>query len=79
MAVVVESQPDFTTAEAEALGVSRVLASYSTVYAGSADRITNLQLAVKLLDGARIAPGATFSFNDRVGERRWSAASARRR
>jgi vancomycin resistance protein YoaR len=24
---------------------------------------------VQLLDGARIAPGATFSFNDRVGER----------
>jgi vancomycin resistance protein YoaR len=68
-AVVVESQPDFTTAEAEALGVSRVLASYSTFYAGSADRITNLRLAVQLLDGARIAPGATFSFNDRVGER----------
>jgi vancomycin resistance protein YoaR len=68
-AVVVESQPEFTTAEAEALGVTRVLSSYSTPYAGSADRITNLQLAVKLLDGARIAPGATFSFNDRVGER----------
>jgi vancomycin resistance protein YoaR len=68
-AVVVESQPDFTTAEAEALGVSRVLSSYSTFYAGSADRITNLRLAVQLLDGAQIAPGATFSFNDRVGER----------
>ena len=68
-AVVTESQPDFTTAEAEALGVTRVLSSYSTFYAGSADRITNLKLAVQLLDGARIAPGSTFSFNDRVGER----------
>jgi vancomycin resistance protein YoaR len=68
-AVVTESQPEFTTAEAKALGITRVLSSYSTFYAGSADRITNLRLAVKLLDGARIAPGATFSFNDRVGER----------
>lgn len=67
--VVVESQPEFTTAEAEALGVTRVLSSYSTFYAGSSDRITNLRLAVQLLDGAQIAPGATFSFNDRVGER----------
>ncbi len=67
--VVAESQPEFTSAEAEALGVTRVLSSYSTFYAGSADRITNLRLAVQLLDGARIAPGATFSFNDRVGER----------
>ena len=67
--VVAESQPEFTTAEAEALGVTRVLSSYSTFYAGSSDRITNLRLAVQLLDGAQIAPGATFSFNDRVGER----------
>ena len=68
-AVVTESQPAFTTAEAKALGISHVLSSYSTFYAGTADRITNLRLAVKFLDGARIAPGATFSFNDRVGER----------
>ena len=60
---------EFTTAEAEALGITRVLASYSTPYSGTQDRITNLMLAVKLLDGARIAPGATFSFNGRVGER----------
>ena len=68
-AVVAESQPEFTTAEAKALGITRVLSSYSTFYSGTADRITNLRLAVKFLDGARIAPGATFSFNDRVGER----------
>lgn len=63
------TQPDLTTAEAGALGISRVLSTYSTAYAGTADRIHNLQLAVSLLDGARVAPGATFSFNDRVGER----------
>ena len=63
------SEPSLTTAEARALGISRVLSSYTTGYAGTADRIHNLQLAVSLLDGALIAPGATFSFNDRVGER----------
>lgn len=66
---VVDSQPSFTTAQAQALGITRVLSTYSTAYAGSADRITNLRLAVRLLEGARVAPGATFSFNARVGER----------
>ena len=58
-----------TTAEANGLRVERRLASYSTLYAGTADRIQNLQRAVALLDGARVAPGATFSFNGRVGPR----------
>jgi vancomycin resistance protein YoaR len=67
--VVVESSPEFTTANAKALGVTTVLSTYATGYAGSADRINNLRLAVRFLEGARVAPGATFSFNDRVGER----------
>ena len=61
--------PERTTAEAQAMGIERRLASYTTLYAGTPDRITNLQLAISLLNGALVAPGATFSFNDRVGER----------
>ena len=61
--------PERTTAEAAAMGIERRLASYTTLYAGTPDRITNLQLAVKLLNGAVVAPGGTFSFNQRVGER----------
>jgi vancomycin resistance protein YoaR len=63
------ADPELTTSEARALGISRVLAAYTTAYSGTADRIHNLQLAVKLIDGALIPPGATFSLNDRVGER----------
>jgi vancomycin resistance protein YoaR len=66
---VATAQPELTTAEANALGVTNVLSSYWTPYAGTTDRIRNLQLAVGFLDGARIAPGATFSFNAEVGER----------
>jgi vancomycin resistance protein YoaR len=51
------------------MGIERRLSSYTTLYAGTPDRITNLQLGVSLLNGALVAPGATFSFNDRVGER----------
>ncbi|MGH3006263.1 MAG: VanW family protein [Gaiellaceae bacterium] len=67
--VVATDAPRLTTAEARALGVERQLVSYTTLYSGTADRIQNLQRAVALLDGALIAPGATFSFNERVGPR----------
>jgi vancomycin resistance protein YoaR len=67
--VVVSEAPQLTTREARALRVERQLASYTTLYSGTPDRIQNLQRAVELLDGARIAPGATFSFNERVGPR----------
>ena len=69
-AAVVESQPEFTTAEAEALGItSRPRELLDAVLRDGRTGSRNLLLAVKLLDGARIAPGATFSFNGRVGER----------
>ncbi len=67
--VVAEFEPRMTTADAKALRVERELAAYSTLYAGTADRINNLQLAVEILDGARIEPGATWSFNEFVGPR----------
>jgi vancomycin resistance protein YoaR len=68
--VVVRSRaPERTVAEAEAMGIDRVLATYTTLYAGSSDRIRNLQLAVTAIDGTVVPPGETFSFNDVVGER----------
>jgi vancomycin resistance protein YoaR len=62
-------EPKRTTAEAKAMGIERVLSTYTTPYAGTADRINNLQLAISLLDGTLLAPGATFSLNKEVGER----------
>ena len=67
--VIKEAEPSLTTKEAKELGISRELVRYSTFYTGTADRITNLKLATTLLDGTRIAPGATFSFNREVGPR----------
>ena len=67
--VVARFEPRMTTAQARALRVERQLASYATLYAGTADRINNLQLSIEILDGARIAPGATWSFNEFVGPR----------
>ena len=63
------AEAERTTAEAQAMGIDRRLSAYTTLYSGTSDRITNLQLAVKLLNGALVPPGGTFSFNERVGER----------
>ena len=49
--------------------IETTLSSYGTAYAGTEDRIQNLRLAVSLLDGTFIKPGAAFSFNKTVGPR----------
>ncbi len=67
--VVRTVEPELTTREARSYKITRMLSSFATPYAGDADRIHNLQLAVSLLDGTLIAPGDGFSFNDVVGPR----------
>jgi vancomycin resistance protein YoaR len=45
------------------------MSSYKTYNSGTSDRITNLQLGVRALDGSLVAPGGTFSLNEVIGER----------
>jgi vancomycin resistance protein YoaR len=66
---VVRAAPDRTTADALAMGIDTHMSSYKTYYSGTTDRITNLQLAVRELDGTLVAPGGTFSLNEAIGER----------
>jgi len=66
---VASVEPELTTGKARALGVTSVLSSYTTAYAGTADRIRNLTLAVERIDGTRLAAGEGFSFNEVVGPR----------
>ncbi|MBA2332925.1 MAG: VanW family protein [Actinobacteria bacterium] len=66
---LVTSQPKLTTASAQGLGIVRRLGTYTTLNAGTSNRITNLRRAIELLGGALVAPGGTFSFNNRVGPR----------
>jgi vancomycin resistance protein YoaR len=58
-----------TTAAAKAMGVTGEVSSYETVYGGVPNRIHNVELVARLLDGKLIAPGATFSFNQATGAR----------
>ncbi len=46
-----------------------LLAEYTSPNYGGYNRTINLQLACEALDGAEVAPGAVFSFNETVGER----------
>jgi vancomycin resistance protein YoaR len=66
---VVRAAPERSTAHALAMGIDRRMASYKTYYSGTTDRITNLQLGVKALDGTLVAPGGKYSLNDAIGER----------
>jgi vancomycin resistance protein YoaR len=68
--VVVTSQAAHrTTAEARALGITTRIGRYETIYGGDPNRIHNVQLVARLIDGKLVAPGATFSFNQATGAR----------
>ncbi len=57
---------------ADQLDVGVVLGTFSTPYSmdpSSADRTFNLKVGAAALDGHVLMPGATFSFNEIVGER----------
>ncbi len=67
--VVRKSEPDRSTADAKAMGITGVVGSYTTTYGGTDGRLHNVQLVAELIDGALVAPGARFSFNETTGER----------
>ena len=58
-----------TTADAKAMNIRGLVASYQTIYGGDPNRIHNVQLVAHLVDKHLIAPGETFSFNNTTGER----------
>jgi vancomycin resistance protein YoaR len=63
------TEPARTTADAEAMGITGIVGSYTTTYGGTPGRLHNVQLVAELIDGALIAPGSRFSFNQTTGER----------
>ena len=67
--IVTYAQPKRSTAQARALGITRRVGRYETIYGGDPNRIHNVQLVARLIDGKLIAPGATFSFNHATGAR----------
>jgi vancomycin resistance protein YoaR len=67
--VVAYAQPKVSTAQVRAMGITTRVGSYETIYGGDPNRIHNVQLVARLIDGKLVAPGATFSFNGATGAR----------
>ena len=67
--VVTTQDAKRTTAQVRAMGITTRISRYETIYGGDPNRIHNVQLVARLIDGKLIAPGATFSFNHATGAR----------
>jgi vancomycin resistance protein YoaR len=62
--------PDRTTKEALALGITERISTFTTEMGpSSSNRIHNVHLMARYIDGTIIEPGESFSFNGRVGPR----------
>lgn len=61
--------PSFTTADAEALGITELVSSYTQEFPAAAYRTTNIGTAARYIQGTILKPGEIFSMNDTVKER----------
>jgi len=62
--------PDLTTREAKAFGIRERVSTFTTdMGPSSANRIWNVQLLGRYLDGTILKPGQTFSYNQVMGPR----------
>ncbi|HZE65266.1 MAG TPA: VanW family protein [Sporichthyaceae bacterium] len=68
-AAVAQTQPKFTTADAEALGITEKMSTFKTYFPIAPYRLTNIGRAAKLINGSIVKPGGTWSLNKTVGER----------
>lgn len=66
---VAKTQPDITLDEVNNLGIKELLGKGTSTYRGSIPgRVHNVGLSASRINGALVAPGETFSFNQAVGE-----------
>ncbi len=57
------------TTPANLAGVDQLIGTFTTYHPCCAARVTNIHRIATIVNGTVVAPGATFSLNDRVGER----------
>jgi vancomycin resistance protein YoaR len=62
-------RPEFTTAEAEAMGPISQVSFFATDYSCCEPRVTNIQTIAAAVTDTIVWPGETFSLNDLVGPR----------
>lgn len=62
-------EPRLTTEEAQQLGVSQRISTFTQKFPYAAYRVQNIGQAARYINGTLLLPGETFSFNDTVRER----------
>jgi vancomycin resistance protein YoaR len=63
------TEPEVTRDELEELGIQQEVSSFTTDLVPDESRNHNIQLGADLLAGATVAPGETFSLDERLGPR----------
>ncbi|WP_413451104.1 VanW family protein [Georgenia phoenicis] len=66
-ATLVEVEPEFTVADAEALGVVEVVSEFSTPFHNDPQRTRNLVVGAEKISNTLIKPGETFSLIEALG------------
>lgn len=62
-------EPALTTADAEALGITERISTFTQKFPYAAYRVTNIGQAAEYVDGTLLMPGETFSMNETIKER----------
>jgi vancomycin resistance protein YoaR len=62
-------EPQVTTEQIKALGITERMSQFSTPAYGPWGRTENIRVAARKVDGYVLTPGKTFSLNDVLGER----------
>jgi vancomycin resistance protein YoaR len=63
------ADPEFTTEDAEAMGITHLVSRFTTYHACCESRVDNIQLFADIVDGTIVNPGESVSLNELVGER----------
>ena len=67
--VVTTTEPDFTTADAQATTFNDQLSTYSTTYSCPANRQTNVRITTRYATNVFLAPGQEYNFDRQIGPR----------
>ena len=62
-------QPKLSTAQANKIKPKEVISTFTSVFPFNPPRTENIKIAARTLNGAYVAPGETFSLNQRLGQR----------
>jgi vancomycin resistance protein YoaR len=68
-ATVRSEHPAHDTAWAQSLGILHQVSTFTTNYLAGEPRVHNIHLAADVLNNTVVAPGQTFSLNDKLGPR----------